>query len=102
MYNNIYIPRQPANPNVTIPSYHPTLIMQDYQTDTTHHLSCGCNRGACIEECSWWYTNLQQQNTTPVKTPMEVKKSGTHGSHFETDSSVSMSTTEFLLVSSSD
>lgn len=57
MRQNIYIPSTGAKKADCIPLHHPTLIMQDYQTDTTHNLSCGCHNGACIEERAWWFNN---------------------------------------------
>ncbi|ODQ66159.1 hypothetical protein NADFUDRAFT_83007 [Nadsonia fulvescens var. elongata DSM 6958] len=51
---NIYIPPQPEQKPDYVPDHHPSLIMQDCQTDTTHHLACGCVGGACISQHAWW------------------------------------------------
>lgn len=73
MFQNIYIPSTCAKQTTQIPIHHPTLIMQDYQTDTTHHLSCGCNNGACIEERAWWF-NKNNSNSKPVSKPLLATK----------------------------
>jgi len=61
--DNIYIPKGSKPSGNDIPSHHPSLIMQDSMTDTTHHLQCGCNGGACIEEKAWWYKNNSNGNS---------------------------------------
>ncbi|ODV58213.1 uncharacterized protein ASCRUDRAFT_78122 [Ascoidea rubescens DSM 1968] len=53
--NEIYIPKQPLIPIPSITSHHPTLIMQDKLTDTTHHSSCGCCGPDCITKKAWFY-----------------------------------------------
>ncbi|KAF5096248.1 hypothetical protein D0Z03_001663 [Geotrichum reessii] len=85
MYENIYIPSPATKKQSAIPVHHPTLIMQDYQTDTTHHLSCGCNSGACIEEQAWWFnTNkVEKKSTFASKRPAYKRAS------FSSSSSVS-------------
>ena len=86
MVENIYIPNVSTKKTVQIPSHHPTLIMQDYQTDTTHHLSCGCNNGACIEERAWWFNkdskaaSSKPLATKPSYSPRPVYKSSASSS----------------------
>lgn len=41
--------------------HHPSLVMLDNQTDTTHHLQCGCCGGACISEQAWWKDSKQAE-----------------------------------------
>lgn len=54
MFNNIYIPSSNTKKNESVAVHHPSLVMLDNQTDTTHHLSCGCCGGCCITEQAWW------------------------------------------------
>lgn len=63
----IYMPSKQSKPTKAIPQHHPSLIMQDYQTDTTHHQSCGCcgNMGNCITD-AWWYQDSSRKNTRPA------------------------------------
>ncbi|VVT53005.1 uncharacterized protein SAPINGB_P003356 [Magnusiomyces paraingens] len=51
---NTYIPSGNNKKSDAVPAHHPSLIMLDNQTDTTHHLKCGCCGGACITENAWW------------------------------------------------
>lgn len=85
MFENIYIPSPSTKKQSAIPVHHPTLIMQDYQTDTTHHLSCGCNSGACIEEQAWWFKTdkVEKKSTFASKRPAYKRAS------FSSSSSVS-------------
>lgn len=41
--------------------HHPSLVMLDKQTDTTHHLQCGCCGGCCISEQAWWQDPKQAE-----------------------------------------
>lgn len=47
---NTYIPPQPKRQEVSVPQYHPCLIMQDFNTDTTKKKACGCADTFCIKE----------------------------------------------------
>lgn len=64
MLANTYIPNVRVKPASKIPAHHPSLVMQDYQTDTTHHLSCGCNNGACIEDRAWWFNKTNSASSS--------------------------------------
>lgn len=54
LLDNIYIPDDKSKNDQGVPRHHPSLVMQDYQTDTTHHLDCGCCGGDCIKQKAWW------------------------------------------------
>lgn len=54
LFENTYIPSQHPTSTTKSLAHHPSLIMFDNQTDTTHHLSCGCCGGCCIEQQAWW------------------------------------------------
>jgi len=54
IYDEVYMPSVPKVEAPTIPSVAPSLIMQDRNTDTTHHLACGCCPNACIHQRAWW------------------------------------------------
>lgn len=77
MIENTYIPVCASKKALEIPVSHPSLIMQDYQTDTTHHLSCGCNSGACIEERAWWFkkTTVSSASTSSIPAKAYVRPS---------------------------
>lgn len=67
MLENIYIPNSNKQNATAIPQHHPSLIMQDYQTDTTHHQKCGCcGQGVCITELAWWNKKGQQKKAVVV------------------------------------
>lgn len=53
-FDEIYIPPSPKVATPKVPEVAPSLIMQDRQTDTTHHLGCGCCPDACIHKRAWW------------------------------------------------
>lgn len=90
MVQNTYIPHACPKPAPHLARHHPTLIMQDYQTDTTHSLSCGCHNGACIEERAWWLNKQQQKHvlaTKPSTSPRPVYKTSASSSSVSTISS---------------
>jgi hypothetical protein len=64
--DSIYIPNGNKSSGEEIPAHHPSLIMQDNQTDTTHHLSCGCCGGACIRDKAWWNKNKNASLRPPM------------------------------------
>lgn len=91
MRQSIYIPAANARAPAKIPVHHPTLIMQDYQTDTTHHLSCGCNNGACIEERAWWFntTSSSKRKTSKPAAALATKPSNSQRPIFRPSASSS-------------
>lgn len=74
MVRDIYIPTQNGKKEQNIPAHHPSLIMMDNQTDTTHHLSCGCCGGACIADNAWWDKKNANKNSSKPSSPVLAPK----------------------------
>lgn len=68
-----------ANKPSSVPRHHPSLIMQDAQTDTTHHLSCGCCGGACIQENAWWSKKDKEMKTSRPVLKSSLSSMSVHG-----------------------
>lgn len=87
MRASIYIPSKCTPPLVKLPEHHRSLILQDYQTDTTHTLSCGCHTGACIEEQAWWMSGSSMQAKVQAKdVPKPMYKARTSSSSMSVSS----------------
>ncbi|CAN6650674.1 hypothetical protein TRVA0_024S01728 [Trichomonascus vanleenenianus] len=44
-----------------------SLVMQDYQTDTSNHLPCGCLQGACVGN-AYWYNGTKHKGDEYYRT----------------------------------
>jgi hypothetical protein len=71
LMDNTYIPAHGAKGEANLPRHHPSLIMLDKQTDTTHHLACGCCGGNCISENAWW----NRKNAAATRPPLSQTRS---------------------------
>uniref|UniRef100_A0A060TH37 ARAD1D35750p n=1 Tax=Blastobotrys adeninivorans TaxID=409370 RepID=A0A060TH37_BLAAD len=76
MMDSIYMPENNNCQSKAIPQHHPSLIMMDKQTDTTHHQSCGCNGGFCIKD-AWWYQEEQSKKSSVPPRPRFVSTAST-------------------------
>ncbi|EAZ63371.1 hypothetical protein PICST_37629 [Scheffersomyces stipitis CBS 6054] len=52
--DNTYIPPRKIESELTVPPYHPCLIVQDKQTDTTKLKPCGCADSYCVKNAPDW------------------------------------------------
>lgn len=52
--DSVYIPPQKSMPSVEVPNYHPCLIVQDKQTDTSKIKECGCADNYCVKNAPAW------------------------------------------------
>lgn len=87
---NTYIPSDKKSKSDAVPAHHPSLIMLDKQTDTTHHLKCGCCGGACISENAWWEKKKGSQKSQDEQDRPAYRR-GSSSSSISTVSSYSSS-----------
>lgn len=59
LLSEIYIPPRPKKTAPSVPNYHPCLIVQDSQTDTTKVKPCGCPDAYCVKNAPSWIPRAQ-------------------------------------------
>lgn len=52
--SSLYIPERSGMELVSVPKYHPCLIVQDMQTDVTKVKPCGCADSYCVTKAPEW------------------------------------------------